>query len=363
MATLGYGDLKDKAYPSYWDVAELKKIQLSDGATFDSVVGDVQAAMSALNGDFLSMPHYADMIAVQDTPELEYPVGVTNGVQEATEYGVPDPKRGKTTGHMLPLKKYDRALGWTMMYLREARRMQLDADVRSAITDMRNHWQKTLLTRFFKSTYDAVASSGRSVPFADAGTADANYVPPDSPDGESFASSHTHLLRVDTIANALPIALETLQEHGHTSPYDIIASRADAASWKAVTGWKAPEWPGVVYHATTTERAAISEISDYYGYIETSYGIARVWLTPRVPTNYFGLFKPYGPGDPRNPLRVRISQTWGFGWQLIPGLYVNAPATLAVMYNEFGVGIGEDRTNGVLTYINATGSYTDPTIS
>ncbi len=368
MATLSFADLKDTAKPALWDLGEIKQVELADGASFADMIADVNAGLSLVNGEMLSLAHYADMLAVQDTIELEYPVGVSNGVEVATEYGVPIPKRGATTGHSLPLIPYDRALGWTMMYVRKARASKLDADVRSAVTDIRNHWQQKILERFFKMEGETVGTTANaSVPLADGGTVDANYVPPDSPDGESFLSTHDHFVRTATLNQAaLEASAENLQEHGHMSPYDIIASRADAGTWTNVstfTGFKKPEWPGIVYHASATERMAQSAVEEYFGYIETAYGICRLWMTPRVPTNYYGLFKSYGAGDPRNPVRVRIDDNFGFGWQLVPGNWVNAPALLAVMYAEMGFGIGEDRTNGVLTRIAASGDYVTPTIS
>jgi hypothetical protein len=365
MATLGLDDLKGLATPALWDLPELRRVQMQEGQTFDQVVRDVQGGIGALNASLLTLPHYGDMLAVQDTPELEYPIGVSNGVEDATEYSVPTPKRGATTGHMLPLKPFDRSLGWTMMYLQKARRNKLDADVRSAVTDMRNHWQKKLLERFFKAEGETVGvTANASVPFVDAAATDTTYKAPDSPEGKTFATSHSHLLRTTPLdAAAVTTAMFTIREHGHLSPFEIIASEADAATWKGMTGYKSPEWPGIVYHSSAGERAAIPDNSIYFGYIETSMGIGRIWLTPRLPTNYFGTFKAYGSLDPRNPLRVRIDRTSGFGWRLIPGVWANAPQLVAVMWAEFGVGIGEDRTNGVLTYINAAGNYVTPTIT
>jgi hypothetical protein len=343
----------------------MAKVRLAEGRTFDQLVGEVLAGLRMLNSQLLSMPHYADIVAIQDDPETEYPIGVSNGFEEATEYSVPDPKRGATTGHMLPLKQYDRGLGWTMMYLRNARASKLDADIRSAVVDGKSLWQQKLLTRLFKMAGETVGStSNASVPLADGGTTDSSYVPPDSPEGESFASSHDHFLRQAALNDTnLSAALEHLQEHGHQSPFDICAARADAATWSGLTGFKNPEWPGIVYHSSATERAAISEISDFFGYVETDYGICRIWLTPRVPTNYYSVFKSYGPGDPRNSLRLRINPNTGFGFILVPGNWVNAPAQMAVVYTEFGAGIGEDRTNGVCVYVFASGDYVTPTIS
>ena len=139
------------------------------------------------------------LIAVQDDAAVEYPIGVSNGVEVASEYSVPDPKRGATTGHMLPLKPYDRGIGWTMMYLRKARAIKLDADVRSAVVDARTLWQQRLLTRFFSSSGNTVGStSNADVPFADGGTVDSNYIPPDSPNGDTFAYTHNHMLGYST---------------------------------------------------------------------------------------------------------------------------------------------------------------------
>lgn len=365
MATLGFGDLKDTALPSLWDTGELEKIRLKDGTTMGEMEADVRAGLAQVNAALLSMPHYAALLSVNDDAELEYPIGVSNGVEEATEYGVPDPKRGATTGHMLPLKKWDRALGWTMMYLRGARAAKLDSDVASAIRDIRAHFQQQALTRLFKMEGEQVGSTANaSVPLADGGTTDSTYVPPDSPEGLTFDATHDHFLRHDAISDAnFLLTIKHLQEHGHASPFDVIAARADAASWSALTGFKNPEWPGIVYHGSATERAAISEISNYFGYIETDYGIARVWLTPRLPTAYYGLYKTYGAGDPRNPVVMRIDPDTGFGWRLVPGNWINAPQLIAVMYAEYGFGIGEDRTNGVCVEIDAAGDYATPTIS
>jgi hypothetical protein len=369
MATLSFADLKNLAYPTLWDLAEMKKLQLADGATFDQMIGDVSAAARIMNGELLSMPHYGDLFAVQDNIEIEYPVGVTNGVEESSEYSTPTPKRGKTSGHSLPIKAYDRALGWTIMYLRKARRISLDADIRSAMVDIRDDWQKKLLTRFFKSTAEAVgATSGASVPFADGGTADSTYVPLSGPDGQSFLYTHNHFLRYDTIAHAIAPAVLHLREHGHVAPYDLIGSQTDQAVYAALTmatdgvAFHAPAWSDLLL-GSQQDRARLGDINQYMGLIETPYGIVRLWLTPRVPTNYFGMFKSYGAGDARNPLRVRFDPKVGFGWQLVPGAWVNNPVTLAVMYAEYGFGIGSDRTNGVAVYKAAAGNYTDPTIS
>jgi len=370
MALYGFGDLRDRALPSNWDAATIEKVRLQEGVSFGEMASQVQAGLVALNNELLTMPHYSGLFAVQDDPEVEYPIYTANGFEVATEYSVPDPRRGDTTGHMLPLHPYDRSLGWTMRYLQKARRLKLDADVRSAVVDAKDRWQKSLLERFFSSTANTVGSSGKDVPFADAGSADSTYIPPKSPDGETFTSSHEHFLDTgDTDITAstfdaamINVAAEHLQEHGHTPPFDVIASRADLGDFADITGFKPPLWQDIAYQGSAVERARISEIGTYFGYIECDYGIVRCWSTPRLPTENWGMYKSYGPGDPRNPLRVRIDPQVGWGFRMVDGLFVTAPPQLLLMHVEFGVGVGEDRTNGVCVDLGA-GTWAAPTIS
>lgn len=377
MATVGFADLKDTALPALWDEDVITKVRLADGSSFSEMVGQVRAGLIAKNRELLGMQHYSDMFAVQDPtdPSVEYPIGVSNGFEEATEYSVPKPKRGSTTGHMLPIKVYDRSVGWTMMYLMEARRIKLDADVQSVLHDTDALWQQKILTRLFLSTGNTVGTTSLAdQPLADGGTSNSSYVPLPSPDGEEFTYTHNHFLGYSTSGitqntidqSAVEVALEHLQEHGHEAPYDLVGSRTDVSSWTNatnVTGWKPINWTDIAYHASAVERAGgMADLTQYFGSIETDYGIARVWLTYRVPTLHFAIYKSYGAGDQRNPLRVRYSSQWGFGYNIVPGSFVNSPLELLLVATKFGVGIGEDRTNGVCVDVAAS-TYSSPTIS
>lgn len=368
MAVLGPADLKDLALPSLWDSSEILKFRLEDGRTFDQLLAELRAGLAAFNqNNLLAMPTYGQLFAVQDTPEVEYPTYTTRGVQEFVEYAFATPGHGATTGHMIGTKAWNISLGWTMRYLQKARSAKLDADVRMALTDIDNHWQQRLLNRFFKSTADTIGSSGKSVPFADGGTADSTYIPYVSPRGETFLSTHSHYLgQAATLTTALvDAAIKHVWEHGHNAPYTIIIPEADIATWAALSSFKKPEWADIAYNSSTTERAAgLADVNmDVFGYYESPYGIARVWATPRLSTKYYGVFKPYGTGDARNPLRVRFDPNVGFGWNIVPGSYAMMPQLQATMFAEFDIGVGEDRTNGVCVFNDAGATYVDPTIS
>ena len=365
MATLGPNDLKQYALPSYWDAATLSQLRLEQGQTYEAWINDVTAALAMANAALLTDPLIASLISTTTDPALEYPTGVSNGFQVATEYGLPDAKRGNTTGHMLPLIAYDRGLGWTWMFLQKARQVQLDSDIASAMQDLKNIWAQRILTRLFKSDYDAVGSSGRSMPLADGGTADANYVPSPYPDrGGTFLYTHDHITNLNGITQAnLEAALLLLWEHGHNSPFDLLIAEADISSWTNttnVTGF-IPRADPLLRYGSTQDLANVG--ADYIGAIETDYGAVRVRATGRVPTTYWSVYKSYGPLDARNPLRVRYNPKFGIGAVLLAGDHIRQyPLENAVMWMEFGVAVGEDRCAAAVI-INSAGGYSTPTNS
>jgi hypothetical protein len=364
MATLGIGALADLEIHPLWDLEEMKKLELVDGTTFDQALAELQEAANVLSSSLTSLPHYSALYAVQDNVEVEYGTGVTNGVQEATEFSAPDAKRGKTTGHNIPLKMWARALGWTILGLRDRRREQMIADTTSALNDMRDHFQQRMLQRFFKLEAETVGqTSGASVPLADGGTADSTYRPPDSQAGKKFTTSHTHFLRHAAINAAnIDLVAEHLHEHGHMAPWEMVVAEGDLATFAALDNWNKPNWADLIYRATV-DRAALPSTEDYNGFYESKHGLFKVFTSPRVPSSYYGAWKDYGRLDPRNPVRMRINPRVGFGWQLVPGTYLLAPQLLAVLHSEYDFGIGETRTNGVCVEIDASGSYATPAIS
>lgn len=365
MATLGPNDLKQFAIPSNWDAAYLARYQLADGTTYEGFISDVSQALAIVNASIISDPLLANLMALTTDASIEYRSGVSNGFEEATEYGRPDSKRAATTGHMLPLIEYDRTLGWSWMFLRKARRMQLDADIASAMQDVRDLYTKKVLTRLFKSTYDSVGS-GKSVPLADGGTADSTYVPVPMPDrGGTFTSSHNHFQRLDGITQTnLETTVKHLWEHGYDGPYDLLVAQADIASWTNttnVTGY-VPNPSPLIRYGVTQDLANVGE--GFIGAIETDYGAVRLRANARIPTKYYALYKSFGANDQRNPLRVRYNPRLGVGAILLAGDHVREyPLENAIMWTEFGVGVGEDRTAAVVTYNHTSGSYTDPTIA
>jgi hypothetical protein len=207
-----------------------------------------------------------------------------------------------------------------------------------------------------------IATSGKSVAFADGGTADSTYIPP-SVGGRNFLSSHDHYSRQTADAAGRTAALKalgwTLKEHSHNPPWDLIVAEADKDLWTAQTEFKKPvrEWlatAGVEARATVPEDV-------YLGILETGDGWFRLRPEPRLPTGYAGAFKPAGFNNPGAPLLVRLEDGFPLGLVLVATI-TNFPLQDAIAYFTYGIGVG-DRTAGACVYFYASGDYVDPTIT
>ncbi len=370
MATglLGIADMKQFAIPVGWDAGELAKFQFAGtGTTYDQVITDIVTALSIVNSGLLNDPLYGAMLSVTTEMTVEYRDGTANGMNERTEYGEPDARRGTTIGHMLPLKSFDRKLGWTYDFLRKARPIQLEADIADAAQDIADNWQRRALIRFFSNVENQLGTSGYDVPLI-VGGGNVPYTPP-SYDGKSFASTHTHFDRqTDDAAGrlaALKAGAAHLREHGIMPPYTAIVPMADQTIYTGLTEFIKPQ-RGIQYVRTdgSNGTTAVMPIDDrYFGAVDADGNMIFLTASTRVPTDYLGMWKPYGANDQRNPLRVRYSPDLGVGAILLRGEgFRKFPLENAIILQEFGVGIG-DRLNGYACLFAAAGGYVVPTIS
>jgi hypothetical protein len=371
MGTLGPNDLKNISLPSAWDNTELSRLRLRDGTTYETLLRDIDDALTIVNGQ-MQGGFLSNLISMTTEPAVEYRTGVSNGFEDHTEYTKPDPKRAKTTGHMLPIKKIDRALGWTADFLEEARQVQIDADIASMIDDARNAYEKMVLTRLFKIEEETGAayglgSGGVSVPFASGAVGTIPWTPPQNPARmiNPFSSTHTHYLRLDGISQTnIEAAVAHLWEHGADGPFDLIASLADLAAWQNttnVTGFKMIADPLIQYGVDND--LALVNASTYQGVIQTKYGVVRLWANGRIPTTFYSVVKTYGANDQRNPLRIRYDELFGFGVKLRSEFVSSYPLYGAIGVMKLGAGVGIDRSAAVLVRNAGSGDYTTPTIA
>lgn len=366
MASYGFRDTQDLVMHDGWDSGELEKFRLQDGTTFAQITAEMNAALMAVSAELYNDPLWSSLVSYQERPEVSYVVGSSNGFNRFTEYGRPDPQRAETQGHMLPLLPYDRALGWTWDYMRKARMYQIEADIADAIKDARDRWRVSILTRLLQRGDDSGASyglgtGGYSPGFATAAASTSvDYTPP-SYGGTSFDSDHEHYVGISGGAFTTAVftdAKNELREHGHEPPYEFIIGTADESTVRGLNGFVRVDESLVAYGAMQ-DRARLPWGADSNGgyYIGTIDDFA-VRVVRGVPQYYGFGWKSYGPNSQRNPLRIRVQQNEP------PRPMVRAfpdprsgagavyPLQYMMLFMEFGVGVGPDRTNGTARFVN-----------
>lgn len=363
MAILGNRDTRDNVILTGIDAALLENYALADGTTYDQVVAMAAAALSGFNGGLANDPFWSMLVSFTDRPEARYTVGNTAEMVDHTEYGRPDPNRAEMAGHMLPLRKFDYALGWTSDYLEEARIDDVQQDIGLAIEAANTTWRKQLLRRLLKRGDDSgalhgLSTTGLSPGFATtAASTGVDFTPP-SYGGATFSSTHEHYVGIAGGAFTTAVftdAAAELREHGHEPPYEFLLGTSDEATVAALTEFLSVNEALINAGVLSAQVNFSGEAINGKRPIGAIEGF-RVWVVPGIPQYYGVGFKSYGANNPRNPLRIRVPQGAGAPQLRLlrdpnnPGLI---PLQNLMSQIAFGVGVG-DRTNGTPRYVNNT---------
>lgn len=358
-------DLKYVSIPVGWDASYLENYRLADGITFDRVVADINAALTMFNAE---RPWYADFITITDEIGVEYPQG-TLETEAHSEYTPPKPQRTDYTGHMLPVLERDLGFRFTRDFFVKGRMSRVDGSIRAGLDAFRQYREYLVVRRALRRTDDSGAQSGLGTSGLSPGfaTAAANtgvdYIPPRW-GGETFDSDHEHFLAyaAASLDTGLKAMKNHLLEHGHQPPFECWISTEDEPTVAALTDFIDIQPVTVMYGSATSQtigRPATDTAPRYIGSIYDMY----IRVVPRVPQYYYFASKPYGLGDPRNPFRVRFDPRWGPEGVLFIADKMSYPLDDAYLFEAKGVGVGEDRTNGVAMFIDAGEAWTDATVS
>lgn len=365
----------NKALPTGLDGTRIAEWMLRDGITYGELVNTMSLAVGAFNQDMVA--RWGWMFSLTEEIFMEYPNGGSvSQMPEITDVDDITTLHGTTLGHMIDFKHYGRAVGGSKFFFRDVRSAKIMAAVRNLILEGQWRFENLLLTRFFTNTENAIGSSGYDVPFVRGTGGNVDFAPP-AYDGEAFTTSHDHFIGVDsdskTAANSLNEMAETLQEHGHEPPYTALVSRTDIATYTALSDWV--QIVEAVGGPMTIDRGGATSGNEMFvmgnrefgkiGFYQSDYGLVEVRATSRVPTKYAGMTKSYGQLDARNALSVRVHPDVGFGLYLLPETTNDDkyPIKKLDVVQEFGIGVGQDRTNGANSYLVSGGAWTNPTIS
>ena len=361
---IGHRDTLSLVMLTGWDATELQNFKLQDGSSFAAVAADLNMALGALNAELINDPLWANLISITNQPDHEYRVGVSNGMGRFTEYGRGDAQRADTEGHMFPLRDWDRILGWTWKYLKEARVSQLEADIADGIKDIRDRWRLNILTRLLKRGDDSGAgynlgTGGYSPGFATtAGSTSVDFTPP-AQGGTSFSSTHEHYVGIagGVFTGAVfTDAKSELREHGHEPTYEFIIGPSDETVVRALDDFTEVAETLVDYGSLQDKASLNAAANGFSGYYIGTISDFAVKVVPGIPQYYGFGWKSYGPRSQRNPLKIRVPKGASLPQAVAMtdprsgqgGMY---PLQDIMLYLEFGVGVA-DRTNGTARYVN-----------
>ena len=340
-----------------WDATALKNFDLAQGTQFAPIVSQMNSALGALNASLVNDPLWAGLMSISDIPTVEYRVGSSNGMSRFTEYGRPDAKRADTEGHMIPIQEWDRMLGWTWKYLKDARMDQLQADIADSIKDVNDKWRVQVLSRLLQRGDDSGAvnglgSSGYSPGFAtDEGSTSVDFIPPANA-GTSFDNTHEHYVGIAGGAFTDAVfedAYNELREHGHAAPFDFLVGPDHRAEIEALAD-SVLVGDALVQYGSHQD---IARVGEQYFAVNNHFRVREVRGMPQ----YYGFgYKSYGNKSQRNPLRIRPESGLALPtFTAFPdprsGAGAVYPLQNIMFYGEFGVGV-KDRTNGTARYVN-----------
>jgi hypothetical protein len=377
MTVLGVRAAVDLVTPTGVDAKKIFEFSiLRSRKTAQQIVQEAATALGAANQAIIEQ--YGDLLVITEDMFGITRQGETTRTMtpEGAEFSQPDPVRSDVIGHMLPLKWYEDALGWTERYLRKASESKLRADVQLITERWLNRFDFNFITRVLTDTENLIGTTGYDVGWA-IGTGDnVNYIPPQYR-GYIFDSTHTHYVYKDDTSlgwnDLFDAMVEQLVHHGFVGRKIALVPDADVAEIQAATGFIkiAPE--NIVYPGGNTS-SPISVIrgqmwsgvpGQLMGYYESPRGLVELYTHARVPTNYAWMTQPFGNNNAGNGVAVRVDEGEAFGMR--PEIeIVNSiiPRLKQVNFaSEFGIGVN-DRLNGQAGYLNAgAASYVNPTIS
>lgn len=362
-------NLRHISLPDAWDAQKLEEIRTQDGVSWREIIQDIDTALSMASAKLFT-GYSGNLMSMTEEMTVEYPNGESRGFEEITERGRGEGRRVDTSGHMLPMKGWDYELNWTHLWMREAQRHKIDAQMDELVRVTIELAEQQIWTAFFRKeelTGKAwgLGANGLAAPFCAGADDTFAYIPPSNPErGGSFASTHDHYLRLDGITQAnIDAAVKHLWEHGMNAPFDLICGQAAVSSFTNktnVTGFYPRPDPLVAYGDNVSVGKAGEE---YFGIVETPYGSVRLYANGRIPATHWGVTKVHGKNNPNNPLRVRKPAGRPFGPELISENLALYPLQAAVALFFFGVGVGPRRYSAVLVENDTSGDYATPTIS
>ena len=383
---LGPETVRGLAFPQGIDTEELARyITMDGGYTPERVVTDLVNALAVENGRWLRDTGF--LVNIQTGPVMEYINGVGNLIApRTTDVSQPHMVTASTAGHSLPLHEHILPIGGTPQYWRKVRREKFNAQVRAVIIGHRQRYLGEVLQRLFRNDIVRIdGGSGYSPGFCSGNTGDNAKVPytPLGFGGHTFDDTHNHYIANNDWEMLIEAMIAHLSEHEEMSPpFTAIVSQNDLATLGDLGSFRK-------IISTSTAFIDLGGRTGEAGFYETGSIDASRWFrrvgawnsgtgeviirsSPRVNSGYIAMFRSNMEGNisAENPLAVRVDprplgddagggdEMFGMRFALyLTGNQTQDELEEVRVYNEFGVGVGASRVNGVVgkkaaTYTN-----------
>ena len=295
-----------------------------------------------------------------------YGTSDTKNMYELDQWGRPDAEKvtaGVTVG--FPMRRYGQSLQWTLQFMRITTGQQLAAEIAAIMdADVRNLIRAAKVALFGATNYSFLDKLGGGNSPAGVTLAVKALVNNDGaglpvgPNGEIFATSHTHYLATASLVAAdLTNLIETVMEHHAEGAPTVYINRAQEAAVRALTGFTGYLDARLVGASSATTATPTLDQRNLYDRAIGVFGPAEVWVKPWMPASY--MFA-YNRGAPQ-PLALRVPTYEGLGDLQLVVEDENHPLRARSYERQFGFGVW-NRTNGAVLYTGG-GSYVIPTIT
>ncbi len=321
----------------------------------------ISAALDSHNAQFQEM--LGTLVDRTTDARRSYGTADTKSMDEMDQWGQSDAQKisaAVTTD--FPLRRYGNSLQWTRQWMMSNTVAQLAAEVSAIMDADRSNLIKQVKRAVFTST-DSTFVDKLGVPAnvsltvrAFANNDGVGY--PVGPNGEVFATSHTHYLANATLtAAALTSAVTAVQEHYNSGTPVIVINSADEAAVRALTGFVAYVDPRLTLNANANQPLQRVNFANTYNREIGLFGAAVVRIKPWGIANYaFVYIEGQSP-----PLAMRVPPFEELGNLNLQYEDERLPLRARSYERQFGIGVWQRVGGAVLQFNN--GTYQIPTIT
>jgi hypothetical protein len=293
-----------------------------------------------------------------------YGTGDSKQMDEMDQWGQADAQKISAAVTVdFPLRRYGNSLQWTRQWMQSNSAAQLAAEVAAIFdADRLNVLKQIKRAIFLSSNTTFIDKLGFPANISLAVKAFANndgsgY--PLGPNGEVFATSHTHYLANATLTTtAATNLIVAVQEHYNSGTPVVVINAADEAAWRALTGFNGYVDTRVTLNANANQPVTRLNYSDLYNRAIGIYSNAEIRVRPWAIANYaFAYIEGQAP-----VLAMRVpSQAPELGNLQFNYEDERLPLRARSYERQFGVGVWQRVGGAVLQFNN--GSYQQPTIT